>query len=125
MVRKPDCQCNDRQRRIGETGCREDRTAGHVQVLRFVDSTVLVYYAASCIGSHPSRAEMMKVADDHGRRAFVAELANNPTDARLSQPGIDEVDSSADGTEVLLGDSPVQPRPRQPHQPSSTLYPHS
>ena len=42
---------------------------------------------------------MMKVADDHGRRALVAELANNPTDACLLQPGIDQVDRPADGTE--------------------------
>jgi hypothetical protein len=45
---------------------------------------------------------MMKVADDHGRRALVAELANNPTDAGLLQPGIDEVNRSADGTEVTV-----------------------
>ena len=50
---------------------------------------MLIHHAESCIGSHPSGPEMMKVADDHGRRALVAELANNPTDARLSQPGID------------------------------------
>jgi hypothetical protein len=50
---------------------------------------------------------MMKVADDHGRRALVAELANNPTDACLSQPGIDQVDSPADGTKVILRYFPI------------------
>jgi len=44
VVRQPDCECDD-QRWIGETGRREDRAPGHVQVLRFVDSTVLIHYA--------------------------------------------------------------------------------
>jgi hypothetical protein len=77
-----------------------------------VESTVLVYYAAACIGSHPSGPEMMKVADDHGRWALVAELTNNSTDARLPEFRVDQVDSPADGTEIIFGDSPVQPGSR-------------
>jgi hypothetical protein len=89
VVRQSECERHDRQRWIGETSRWEYRTAADVQVLRFMDSTVLIHYTASRIVSHSSRPEMMKVANDHGRRAFLAELANNPTDASLSQPGID------------------------------------
>ena len=50
---------------------------------------------------------MMKIADNHGGRPLVAELANNATEASVLHLGIDEVKSAANGTEVLLADFPA------------------
>ena len=44
---------------------------------------------------------MMKIADNHGGRPLVAELANNATVAYLLHLRINKVDGAANGTQVL------------------------
>ena len=72
MPAEPDCERDQRQRRICVSTSGEHRTPGNVQVVYAMDTAVAINHTFRCLSAHPRRAHVMPTSRHHWWPLFVA-----------------------------------------------------